>query len=37
MKSLITPLALVLLAAPLCAQSDDSKRLADLEKQVAKR
>jgi len=36
MKSLITPLALVLLAAPLCAQSDDSKRLADLEKQVAK-
>lgn len=36
MKSLITPLALALLAAPLSAQSDDSKRLADLEKQVAK-
>ena len=37
MKSLITPLALILLAAPLCAQSSDSdKRLSDLEKQVAK-
>lgn len=36
MKCLITPLALALLAAPLSAQSDDSKRLADLEKQVAK-
>lgn len=37
MKSLVTPLALVLLAAPLCAQSADSdKRLSDLEKQVAK-
>ncbi len=37
MKSLVTPLALALLAAPLSAQADDSKRLADLEKQVAKR
>jgi phosphate-selective porin OprO/OprP len=38
MKSLITPLALCLLAAPAFAQDskDSDKRLSDLEKQVAK-
>jgi len=38
MKSLITPLVLALLAGPLCAQepTDTDKRVADLEKQVAK-
>ncbi len=38
MKSLITPLALVLMAGPLCAQqpSETDERVAKLEKQVAK-
>jgi phosphate-selective porin OprO/OprP len=38
MKSLITPLALILLAAPAFAQeaTDTEKRIADLEKKIAK-